>query len=97
MRTYWTSIEYKHEIENTLKGGFVYAFVQAKDARSAISKFTDELSSLNLKAIDIEYIKPYEPKLNWQTKEKTHHYLELYRAAKKSKNVIFDTFYAYEK
>ena len=101
MKIYWTSIEYRYDEKSIeykkLKGGFVYAFIKAKDVRDALEIFLRELSILNLNPVEIEFIKPFDKSLEWETPEDTKHHLSLFRQAKKSTNAIFGEFYAFER
>jgi len=100
-KIYWSSIEYKYDkkaIESKdLKGGFVYAFIKAKDIRDALENLLNELKLQSLVPVEIEFMKPYDLEIEWETPEKTKHYQDLFDEAKKSTNVIFDKFYAFEK
>ena len=100
-KIYWTSIEYRYDEKSTeskkLKGGFVYAFIKANDVRDALENFLRELRSLNLNPVEIEFIKPYDKALEWETIEDTKHYLNLFRQAQKSTNTVFSEFYAFER
>jgi len=100
-KIYWTSIEYRYDENSTeskkLKGGFVYAFIKANDVRDALENFLGELRVLNLSPVEIEFVKPYDKALEWETPADTKLYLSLYREAKKSTNAIFDVFYAFER
>lgn len=99
-KIYWTSIEYNYSKESSkndeLKGGFVYAFVNANDVRDALDKLLKELKSQSLTPIDIEFMSPYDDEMEWETRQETEHFLGLYNESKKTNNVIFDNFYAYE-
>jgi hypothetical protein len=100
---YWSCIEFHYKQrpqtkENTnLKGGFVYAFIKAFDVRDALDMIIISLKKNKLQPIEIEYIKPYEKNIQWESKKQTKHYLELYKEAKRTDEVIFDDLYAYEK
>jgi hypothetical protein len=56
METYWSEIEYRFEYRYPqsdssnppLKGGFVYAFVEAADARDALRKFKAAMAAEQL-------------------------------------------------
>jgi hypothetical protein len=100
-KIYWTSIEYSYDEKSTeskkLKGGFVYAFIKAKDVRDALEGFLVELRELNLSPVEIEFVKPYDKALEWETPADTKRYLSLFREAKKSTNAIFGEFYAFER
>ena len=100
-KIYWTSIEYRYDEKSDdfkkLKGGFVYAFIKAKDVRDTLEKILDALKMLNLNPVDIEFIKPYDKTLGWETPENTKRYLSLFKEAGKSTTAIFDVFYAFEK
>ncbi len=100
-KIYWTSIEYSYDENSTeskkLKGGFVYAFIKANDVRDALESFLGELRELNLIPVEIEFVKPYDKALEWETPEDTKRYLSLFREAKKSANAIFGEFYAFER
>ena len=100
-KIYWTSIEYRYDEKSTeskkLKGGFVYAFIKANDVRDALENFLLELRVLDLSPIEIEFVKPYDKALEWETPEDTKRHLSLFRQAKKSTNAVFGEFYAFER
>jgi hypothetical protein len=100
-KIYWASIEYRYDEKSTesrkLKGGFVYAFIKANDVRDALKNILGELSVLKLSPVEIEFVKPYDKSLGWETPEDTKRYLSLFRLARKTTNVIFSEFYAFEK
>jgi len=100
-KIYWSGIEYLYKSDSEeygeLVGGFVYVFIKASDVREALSKIIFELNNEKLNPIEIEFIKPYEEELEWETLDKTKHYMELYKKAESSEKLVFDDFYAYEK
>lgn len=100
-KIYWTSIEYTYNKKSTeyknLKGGFVYAFIKANDVRDALENFLGELRALNLNPVEIEFIKPYNKALEWETPADTKHFLSLFKAANKSTNAIFSEFIAFKR
>ncbi len=100
-KVFWSSIEYKYDKNSKeskkLKGGFVYVFVKAYDAREAIERMIAELNKLDISPLEIEFVKPYEESLEWETPEDTSHFRSLYKDAKESADIVFDIFYAYEK
>jgi len=97
---YWSGIEYiytQNSLEyNKLKGGFVYAFVSAKDKNIALNKIKMELRNIHLTPVDIEFISLYDRDTKWNNEEQTKHYFDLFNESQKSNQVFFDTFYAYE-
>ncbi len=99
-KVFWTGIEYSYMKEaeeyGKLKGGFVYAFVKAYDVREALSKIIHQLNEIKLEPIEIEFLKPYERELEWDTDEQTNHYLNLYKITSETSDVIFDCFHAYK-
>ena len=98
-KIYWTSIEYRYikkVDKKDLKGGFVYAFINANDVRDVLKKVLIELAKQNLEPIEIEFISPYDKEMEWETKEQTEHFKQLYKESKKTDNVVFDDFYAYK-
>ena len=102
-KIYWSSIEFHYKQKpktketTILKGGFVYAFVKAFDVQDALDMIKRSLKKNKLQPIEIEFIKPYEKNIEWESKELTKNYLNLYKEAKRSSEVIFDNLYAYEK
>jgi hypothetical protein len=100
-KVFWIGLEYDylkgHESYPKLEGGFVYAFINGKDVRDVLNRLLVELDELQLKPIEVEFISPYEEDTEWESDEITNHYLELYQLSQESKEVIFDTFEAYEK
>lgn len=97
---YWSSIEYAFKKENpkhlTLKGGFVYCFIQAFDAREALLKIEEDFFTQNLSIKAIEFISIYDENLEWETKAQTSDYLKLFKLARVNNEVVFDAFYEYE-
>lgn len=99
-RIYWSSVEYTHakgtpEYES-LKGGYVYAFMKAQDAREALAKLQAALQQYQVHPKDIEFISPYDQATPWGSEELAQHYRELSDKAGTNGAVAFDTFYAYE-
>lgn len=99
-KIYWSGVEYSYTIESenpeNLKGGFVYAFVQAFDAREALEKLMKDIGQKKITLTEVEFISPYDRNMKWEDKKQTKHYNDLYSEAKKTKEVIFDDFYAYQ-
>ncbi len=99
-KVFWSSIEYSYlkgsEGFGNLKGGFVYVFTKAYDVKEALANILEEFKGINLEPNEIEFIKPYETELGWETPEQTNHYLSLYNESDSSNETIFDAFYAYE-
>jgi hypothetical protein len=97
---YWTSIEYKYSKQSSefgkLAGGFVYGFVKASDEVEALNKFTDELKHQGIDVKKVEFISLYDIKTEWETEEQTNNFMELYKEAQSSNEVLLDNFYAYE-
>ena len=97
---YWAGIEYIYTQDsleyNKLKGGFVYAFVGAKDKNIALNKIKKELKNINLAPVNIEFISLYNIDTKWKNEEQTKNYIDLFNESKNSNQVFFDTFYAYE-
>lgn len=100
-KVYWSGIEYLYKSDSEeygeLAGGFVYVFIKATDVREVLSKITLSFDDEKLDPIEIEFIKPYDEELEWETSSQTKYYLELFNKAKSSESLIFDDFYAYEK
>jgi len=100
MKIYWTSIEFKFLKESpnfeNYKGGLVYAFVKASDAKNALMKFEDSLKENKLRSSDIEFVKPYDEELEWEDDEQTAHFINLYQEAVKNNDVVLDDWYFYE-
>lgn len=99
-KVFWSGIEYSY-LESSkkfknLQGGFVFIFIKAYDVREALAKIEKELTIIKLEPIEIEFIKPYEKELEWETPEQTEHYLSLYEESDSKNKTVFDTFYAYE-
>ncbi len=97
---YWSSIEYSYRTEaeefESLEGGFVYVFIKAFDVQEALSIILKEFKKGNLEIIQVEFIKPYEEDIEWETPEQTLHFLHLFNKAKDCDALIYDDFYAYE-
>ena len=101
MQVYWASTEYLYTKESSsygeLKGGCVYAFVKAFDAREALNRITSELEKLMLRPIMIEFISPYDQNMEWEDDDMTNHFRGILMEANDSDDVLFDDFYAYKK
>ena len=97
---YWSSIEYSYASKSSqpakLKGGFVYAFVKALNSEDALGKVTEELKRWDIEVKEVEFFLTYDTKTKWETEEQVHNFMELYKSAQSSNEVVFDTFYAYE-
>jgi len=97
---YWASLEYTYSKKSIhfgkLAGGFVYGFVKAYDAVEALDNFTNELKQQDIDVKKIEFISPYDIEMEWETKEQTKKFIELYEKANTGNEVLFDDFYAYE-
>ena len=99
-KVYWCSIEYSYK-ENPselvdLKGGFVYSFVSAFDAKEALDKVALAMEDKKLSPVEIEFISPYDPETEWETEEEAERFLGLFNEAEETTEVLFDDFYAYE-
>jgi hypothetical protein len=99
MRTYWSSIEFEYsegaELYGKCKGGFVFAFVVAKDVRDALPRLQDEMHRNNRSVLEVEFVSPYED-VPWDSAEEEQNYEGLATEAAQTGNVVFDTIYAYE-
>ena len=95
-KIYWTGVEYNYSDNKSLKGGFVYAFINALDVRDALEKLLKGLEEEKLIPLDVEFISPYDQDMEWEEKGQTKRYIELYNDALNTEQVIFDDFYAYE-
>ncbi len=99
METYYTSIDYKYLVGSVnygkFTGGFVYAFVKAKDAREALEKFCCEMESLDLEVTNVEYISIYDDIL-WDNETSQVKFDGIADQASQTDQVICDLFYAYE-
>lgn len=99
-KVFWTGIEYIYMVDSEdfkcLKGGFVYAFIKAYDVRDAVNKILNKLAEIKLEPIEIEFVKPYEKEMEWETPELTKHYQKLYQQTKSTNEISFDNFHAYK-
>lgn len=99
-KVYWAGIEYMYTSNSNelgkLKGGFVYAFVNAYNVKVALSKINKELNQIQLIPVEIEFIEPYNKETKWEKPEQTQNYLDLFDKSQKSNEVFFDIFFAYE-
>jgi len=104
---YWSSVEFHFaanpDHENTHKGGFVYCFVRAFDARTAIQKIEEAMEEIeldgitqNLMILKVDFIQVYDEDTDWETKEQNEIIDEIVHLAKNSHEVIFDVFHLYE-
>src|SRR3954447_23290781 len=98
MEVYWTEIEYRYSKHNpdrsNAKGGFVYAFVIAADAREAIAKFANAMADEALIVERIKYVSPYGD-TSWEKEEDQIRFSNLVKRALPQDRVIFDEFFAY--
>ena len=99
-KIYWTGVEYRYGEGSSnygkLQGGFVYGFVQARDARDALNRFDEKLIEEALIPVIIEFISIYDIEMEWETEEQTENFCQLCNEARESTEVIFDDFYAFE-
>ena len=99
METYWSEIEYRYAQSGSgdppLKGGFVYAFVEASDVRDALGKFTAAMAAEQLWIDRVVYVSPYGD-TSWQKDEDQHKFAQLVNAARSTNEVVFDEFYAFQ-
>jgi len=100
-KVYWTSVEFQTDVkdENGVEytGGFVYAFVFAKDAREALTRIEEDLNKQNRPPTVFEFVSPYDVGIKWEDEDNTKLYLDLYQQAEKAGGIIYDEFYLYEK
>ncbi len=100
MEIYWTHIEFKYlpgsEHFGECEGGFVYAFVQAKDVRDALPRFLDEMKANKFGTMNVDHVSMYDS-IPWETDEDQKKYDALAEKAKGTTNVILDTISAYYK
>ena len=99
-KLYWSSIEYHYDKTNPeakkLRGGFVYVFLVAFDVQDALKKILNELKSLKLNPVEIEFISPYDLDTEWDTDQQKATVLSICKEVQETSDVIFDTFNAYE-
>lgn len=99
MKTYWSEVEYRYAQSESgnrkLRGGFVYAFVAAFDARDALTKIEAAMSAEDLEPEKVVYISPYG-ETSWEKEEDQRKFSQLVRQAEMTGRVIFDEFYAFE-
>ena len=98
MEVYYSSIEYHYE-EGSInygkyEGGFVYAFVQAHDARDALKKIELELEPLCLRIEKVWFVAIYED-IPWESQDEQKKYDGLAEKASQTQDVICDDFYAF--
>lgn len=101
LKIYWTSIEYNYNKASPqfgkLTGRIVYGFVKALDVRDALNRFADELGRQHMNAKTVEFISPYDINMEWETKEQTKKFAQLFKEAESLNEVLLDDFYAYER
>lgn len=96
-KIYWTNIEFKYRLpKDGLKGGFVYAFTKADDARDALDLFLKEFDKRDFQIESIEFVSVYDFETEWETKKQKDHFTHLYQNATNTGNVVFDEFYSYQ-
>jgi hypothetical protein len=99
-KLYWSSIEYHYDKTNPeskkRRGGFVYVFLSAFDVQDALKKILNELKTLKLKPVEIEFISTYDLETEWDTKQQKEEVLSICEEVQKTSTVIFDIFHAYE-
>lgn len=97
---YWASIEFSYQEGSKyfgeFEGGFVYAFVQAVDARDALEQFQLEFASRKLGILMVESVTVYAD-VAWPTEEDQEHYDRIATSAASSEEVVFDSFDVYER
>lgn len=97
---YWSSIEYHYtqgaKEFGDLEGGILYVFVKATDVREALEKYLAAFKANNMSPIEVEFISPYDERTEWENPEATKHYIELYKQALHTGEVIFDEASTYE-
>lgn len=62
-----------------------------------LEHFLKSLTDYQVKIINVEFVKPYEKHMVWESEDQTKHFLELFKCAKKEKGVVLDGFYVYKK
>ncbi|THB79966.1 MAG: hypothetical protein D3926_09590 [Desulfobacteraceae bacterium] len=99
MDVYFSTIEYTYSRKaasyGKYKGGSVYAFVRARDARDALEKFEKRIKALNLEIDRVDFIAMYEG-TPWETKEDQEKFDNLAKEASQADDVICDDFYSYK-
>ena len=97
---YWANIEFTYEAgskhHGEFEGGFVYCFVQARDARDALEQFQLEFASQKLGIRFVEFVGLYS-EVPWHTEEDQLHYDSIAALAASSEEVVFDSFEVYER
>jgi len=99
-KIFWSSIEFRYDKDSPdfkkLVGGFVYVFIKSFDVIEALERIQKAFKEKKLIPIDVEYINPYNPELEWENEEDHEKYLKLSDFAFQSGLVVFDDFYSYE-
>jgi hypothetical protein len=94
---YWADIEYSNlDQTESGEGGFVYAFVAARDNNSARQILIDALQKQRKTIRELRLLEEYDPKKSWDSADLDSHYLSLANSARQTDTVAFDTFYAYD-
>ena len=97
---YWSSIEYHYNQDakefGDLEGGIVYVFVKATDVREALEKYLKAFKANKMSPIEVEFISPYDERTEWENPATTKHYIELYKEALYTDEIIFDEPSTYE-
>lgn len=96
---YYSSVEIAFaegsEYHGDLEGGFVYAFVRARDARDAMPAILEEIAACGLEVVEMEFVAPYED-VPWETEEEQARYDLLARRAQEAEGVVLDDIEAFE-
>jgi len=94
---YWTSTEFapsRGHPAADFEGGFVYAFMLARDAREAITRLEAGLREEHLSILRVEFVEPYAD-MSWDTPEEKAEFDALGHDALSSGSVVFGDFYVY--
>lgn len=100
-KVYWASVNYtyleSHPDFSKLKGGDVYVFLVAEDVIEVVSQIVEEFNTQALEVKSIEFVSIYLYKHEgWETPKEEKYYSGLADKAKKTNEIVFDEYYAYE-
>ena len=99
MNVYWSDIEFRYRRgsreRTVLAGGMFFAFVRADDARDALRRFVQAVSSKGLDIHEVKMVAPYDESV-WEERKDAEYYSKLAQTAESSGDVVFSDADVYE-
>ena len=75
----------------------MYVFYRTDDVRKMIMSIERRFQAMNLEVKVVEFVKPYDKEMEWDTIENAKHFGDLYKQSIAVDELVLDGFYAYEK